>query len=189
MREEGLGPNGAMLYCMEYLEQNLDWLVDGLKELDGDYFVFDVPGQVGSTAWYPVMRSLGCDPDSSDCLSYFTSLQVELSTNHHGVSSSPGLQSASTFFPSRILLQQELTPPELILVLLICQLAAVHLTDSSHIVEPAKYISILILSLRTMLQLEMPHINVLTKMDILRSFGTLGESSSFSLPQLSRPQS
>lgn len=85
MREEGLGPNGAMLYCMEYLEQNLDWLVDGLKELDGDYFVFDVPGQVGSTAWYPVMRSLGCDPDSSDCLSYFTSLQVELSTNHNSL--------------------------------------------------------------------------------------------------------
>lgn len=63
------------------------------------------------------------------------------------------------------------------------------MTDSSHIVEPAKYISILILSLRTMLQLEMPHINVLTKMDILHSFGTLGESSSVSLPQLSRLQS
>lgn len=46
MREEGLGPNGAMLYVMEYLEQNLDWLVDGLRGLDGDYVVFDVPGQV-----------------------------------------------------------------------------------------------------------------------------------------------
>jgi GTPase SAR1 family protein len=46
MREEGLGPNGAMLYVMEYLEQNIDWLVNGLRGLEGDYVVFDVPGQV-----------------------------------------------------------------------------------------------------------------------------------------------
>lgn len=50
MDEHGLGPNGAMLYCMEYLEANFDWLVEGLerlrKETGGDYFVFDVAGQV-----------------------------------------------------------------------------------------------------------------------------------------------
>ena len=23
----GLGPNGAMIYCMQFLEQNIDWLV------------------------------------------------------------------------------------------------------------------------------------------------------------------
>jgi GTPase SAR1 family protein len=47
MNEFGLGPNGAMLYCMEYLEQNYDWLEERLKELGKDaYVVFDLPGQV-----------------------------------------------------------------------------------------------------------------------------------------------
>lgn len=47
MTEHGLGPNGAMLYCMEYLEANFDWLEEGLKGLGKDaYVVFDLPGQV-----------------------------------------------------------------------------------------------------------------------------------------------
>lgn len=47
MQEHGLGPNGAMLYCMEYLEENFDWLEEGLKALGDDaYVVFDLPGQV-----------------------------------------------------------------------------------------------------------------------------------------------
>jgi GTPase SAR1 family protein len=47
MDEHGLGPNGAMLYCMEYLEANFDWLEKGLEELGKDaYVLFDLPGQV-----------------------------------------------------------------------------------------------------------------------------------------------
>ena len=47
MNEFGLGPNGGMLYCMEYLEANYDWLEDRLKELGKDaYVLFDLPGQV-----------------------------------------------------------------------------------------------------------------------------------------------
>lgn len=47
MREHSLGPNGGMLYCMEYLEANFDWLEDRLKELGPDtYVLFDLPGQV-----------------------------------------------------------------------------------------------------------------------------------------------
>ena len=47
MSEHGLGPNGGMLYCMEYLEANYDWLEDRLKELGKDaYVLFDLPGQV-----------------------------------------------------------------------------------------------------------------------------------------------
>lgn len=46
MKEYGLGPNGAMLYCMEYLEANYDWLEDRLKELGDVYVLFDLPGQV-----------------------------------------------------------------------------------------------------------------------------------------------
>lgn len=32
MRDLGLGPNGGLVYCMEYLEQNLDWLKDKLDD-------------------------------------------------------------------------------------------------------------------------------------------------------------
>lgn len=46
MEEHGLGPNGGMLYCMEYLEANYDWLQDRLKELGDVYILFDLPGQV-----------------------------------------------------------------------------------------------------------------------------------------------
>lgn len=41
-----MGPNGAMLYCLEYLEKNVDWLVERLRGLKQKYLVFDFPGQV-----------------------------------------------------------------------------------------------------------------------------------------------
>lgn len=43
-----LGPNGGLIYCMEFLEKNFDWLKEKLKPLsdDGCYFLFDCPGQV-----------------------------------------------------------------------------------------------------------------------------------------------
>jgi len=47
MEKHGLGPNGGMLYCMEYLEANFDWLEGRLKELGEEaYVLFDLSGQV-----------------------------------------------------------------------------------------------------------------------------------------------
>lgn len=64
MEEYQLGPNGAMLYVAEYLEENVDWLIERLDEVlregkmgegdDGEedegvggaYVIFDTPGQV-----------------------------------------------------------------------------------------------------------------------------------------------
>ena len=47
MDKHGLGPNGGLLYCMEYLQVNFDWLEGRLKELGDDaYVLFDLPGQV-----------------------------------------------------------------------------------------------------------------------------------------------
>lgn len=48
-----------------------------------------------------------------------------------------------------------------------------------HAAAPAlayRYLSALLLSLNTMLHLELPHINVLSKMDLVRQYGSLGES-------------
>ena len=43
-----LGPNGSLIYCMEYLEKNTEWLktrLEAFKEQQ-HYFLFDCPGQV-----------------------------------------------------------------------------------------------------------------------------------------------
>ncbi|KAH9930481.1 cytoplasmic protein [Epithele typhae] len=121
MQEYGLGPNGGMLYCMEYLETNYDWLEDRLKELDkDDYVLFDLPGQ------------------------------VELSTNHPSVKNIIRRLTKSGF-----------------------RLAAVHLCDAHYVTDAAKYISVLMLSLRAMLHLELPHVNVLSKIDLIRQYGDL----------------
>jgi GTPase SAR1 family protein len=46
MAEFNLGPNGGMLYCLEFLEANFDWLEEALSKCTTGYFVFDLPGQV-----------------------------------------------------------------------------------------------------------------------------------------------
>ncbi|EPT05799.1 hypothetical protein FOMPIDRAFT_1111132 [Fomitopsis schrenkii] len=121
MTEHGLGPNGGMLYCMEYLEANFDWLEDGLRELGKDaYILFDLPGQ------------------------------VELSTNHDSVKNIVHKLAKSGF-----------------------RLAAVHLCDAHYVTDASKYISILMLSLRAMLHLELPHVNVLSKVDLITQYGDL----------------
>ena len=40
--------------------------------------------------------------------------------------------------------------------------------------DAPKYISVLLLSLRTMLHLELPHVNVLSKVDLITQYGDLG---------------
>ncbi|KZT07899.1 uncharacterized protein LAESUDRAFT_724368 [Laetiporus sulphureus 93-53] len=121
MNEHGLGPNGGMLYCMEYLEANYDWLEDRLKELGNDaYILFDLPGQ------------------------------VELSTNHESVKNIVHKLAKSGF-----------------------RLAAVHLCDAHYVTDAAKYVSVLMLALRAMLHLELPHVNVLSKIDLIQQYGDL----------------
>lgn len=105
-----------MLYAIEYLEANFEWLLQRLKELgDGAYVVFDLPGQ------------------------------VELSTNHASL--------------TRIVKRLEMEAG--------CRLVAVHLVDATHVLDAQRYVSLLLLCLRAMLHLELPHLNVLSKVDLL----------------------
>ncbi|OBZ77264.1 GPN-loop GTPase 2 [Grifola frondosa] len=121
MNEHELGPNGGMLYCMEYLEANYDWLEERLKELGSDeYILFDLPGQ------------------------------VELSTNHLSVKNIVHKLTKSGY-----------------------RLAAVHLCDAHYVTDASKYISVLMLALRVMLHLELPHVNVLSKVDLIQQYGDL----------------
>lgn len=120
MEEYGLGPNGGLIYCIEFLAKNLDWLKDKLAALGDVYILFDCPGQVELYTHHTGMKDLA------------QSLQQ---WNHH-----------------------------------IC---VVHLVDSHHCSDPAKFLSVLMVSLSTMCHLELPHINVLSKIDLIEQFGDL----------------
>jgi len=117
MEHYSLGPNGALMYCMEFLEENFDWLLDQLKSSAFNYFVFDCPGQ------------------------------VELYTHH---------RSMANIFNK--------------LESLGYHLCTVHLIDSHYCSEPTKFISTLMLSLNTMLQMGLPHVNVLSKADLFKQY-------------------
>ncbi|RHZ74165.1 hypothetical protein Glove_227g149 [Diversispora epigaea] len=126
MEELKLGPNGAMMYCIEFLEKNFDWLEEKLKALGESYILFDFPGQ------------------------------VELFTHHNSV---------------KVIIEK--------LQKLSYQLVTVHLVDAHYCTDPTKYISVLLLSLKTMIQIELPHINVLSKIDLMESYGNLAFNLDF----------
>lgn len=58
MGEYQLGPNGAILYALEELEHNLEWLEHGLEELGDDYILFDCPGQVELYTHHNSLRNI-----------------------------------------------------------------------------------------------------------------------------------
>ena len=49
-----LGPNGGLVFCIEYLRENMEWLEDELSQFDEDgYFIFDCPGKIEVYWFYP----------------------------------------------------------------------------------------------------------------------------------------
>ena len=121
MAEHGLGPNGALLYCMESLELNFEWLKERLEDFNQSesYFVFDFPGQ------------------------------IELFTNHQSV------------YNLLHRLEKELH----------FQMVAIHLADSTHCKEPSRFISLALLTLQSMMRLECPQVNIMSKFDKFDSIG------------------
>ena len=123
MDELGLGPNGGLMYCMEYLLQNLDWLQEQMEpqSSDGnteDYWLVDCPGQVELYTHVPIMRTI-----------------IDRMQNQWGFS--PG------------------------------SLVSVFCIDSTFCCDAQKMISGQLLALSAMIALELPHVNVLTKGDLL----------------------
>jgi len=58
MDEFELGPNGGIMYCMEYLHEHTDWLVDKLAALESHYIIFDCPGQVELFTHHTAMQDI-----------------------------------------------------------------------------------------------------------------------------------
>ena len=129
MQQLGLGPNGGLVYCMEYLEAHVEDLVQMIQHRilstaapdGGMYVLLDLPGQ------------------------------VELYT--HG-----------TAVPR---LLHQLTK------VLDLRLCGVQLIDAHYCTEAANFLSAALLGLTTMLRLELPMVNVLSKVDLLALYGPL----------------
>lgn len=140
MGNDNLGPNGGVLYALEELEHNFEWLEEGLKELGDDYVLFDCPGQ------------------------------VELYTHHNSLRNIFFKLQKMGYRVSAKTAMLWLHQPQ---VLTMTQLVVLHLSDSFCLIQPSLYISNLLLALRAMMQMDLPHINVLTKIDKVAEYEEL----------------
>lgn len=116
--ELAFGPNGALVFCFEYLTENVDWLEEQLGEDSDDYFLFDCPGQIELYTHLDVMKRL-----------------------------------------IRTLEAWEF------------RVCGVFLIDSQFLVDTSKFFSGVLSALAAMVNFEIPHVNVITKMDLLNRAG------------------
>ena len=118
MTELGLGPNGALVYCMEYLLENLeDWLQEQLDSFqDDEYLLLDCPGQLELYTHVPVMRRV---------------IDRMKQWGYDGT------------------------------------MVSVFCVDAAFLIDASKFISGSLLSLSAMVALELPHVTVLTKCDLM----------------------
>ena len=119
MEDVGLGPNGGLIYCFEFLMENLDWLTEALDSLTEEYLViFDMPGQIELYTHIPILPTL------VRFLSQPGSLDMRM--------------------------------------------AAVYLLEATFVVDRAKFFAGSLSAMSAMLMLEVPHINILSKMDLVK---------------------
>lgn len=58
MNELEYGPNGGLVYCFEYLLENMDWLEEELGGYEDDYLIIDCPGQIELYTHHPFLPTL-----------------------------------------------------------------------------------------------------------------------------------
>jgi GTPase SAR1 family protein len=115
MEAMNLGPNGGLVYCMEFLLDNIEWLEEALGDYDHDYLIFDCPGQIELYTHIPLMKKL-------------TKKLLEWNYN-------------------------------------IC---SVFVLDSHFATPPSKFVSGTLYCLSSMIQMETPQINLLSKIDLIK---------------------
>ena len=119
MEEMGLGPNGGLIYCFEFLMENLDFLTEALDSLTEEYLIIiDMPGQIELYTHIPILPGL---------VKFFT-------------------QSGA----------------------LDIRLCAAYLLEATFVVDRPKFFAGTLSAMSAMIMLEVPHINVLSKMDLVK---------------------
>lgn len=118
MEELHLGPNGGLIYCFEFLLQNMDFLTDELETLTDEYLVIiDMPGQIELYTHVPILPSLVKNLSRG-------SLNMNL--------------------------------------------CAAYLLESTFVIDRAKFFAGTLSAMSAMLMLEVPHVNILSKMDLVK---------------------
>lgn len=128
--ELGLGPNGALIYCFEFLLDNLDWLDEQIGDYSNDYLIFDCPGQVELYSHIPIVPML---------------------VKH---------------------LQQQLS----------FRLCCTYLLEAPFVIDRGKFFSGALSAMSTMIFLELPHINILSKIDLIKDTVSKRELKKFFNP-------
>lgn len=119
MEEMGLGPNGGLIYCFEFLMENLDFLTDAIDPLTEEYLIiFDMPGQIELYTHVPILPSL------ARFLTRGGSLDIRM--------------------------------------------CAAYLLEATFVVDRAKFFAGTLSAMSAMMMLEVPHINILSKMDLVK---------------------
>jgi GPN-loop GTPase len=115
MEELQFGPNGALIYCMEFLIQNLEWLQEQLDSfLEDDYLIIDCPGQLELFTHLPIFKSI-----------------VHILSNNGW------------------------------------NVCGVYLIDAVFLTDASKFIAANLMTLSCMIHLEIPYINLLSKVDLI----------------------
>eukprot|EP00347_Sterkiella_histriomuscorum_P009593 403340612 len=128
MEEYKMGPNGSMIYCMEFLETNIEWLEKKILEQSPTrYFIFDLPGQ------------------------------VEIYSNHQS------LQRIIAHLTKSLNLN----------------FSAIHLVDCTYLYDKNRFLASMTLSLTAIIGMQMPFINAITKIDLMKNFGRPDMNLSF----------
>lgn len=150
MKSMDLGPNGALLYCMDFLDNNFDWLLNEIKN---------------------AIKSTNCDQSVAKECPYLlidSPGQIELFTNHNSLKSVFNkLNSVS----KQNSLNTSIDESKEIDFKIDMRLVTVNIVDSIYTNESSKFISLVLNSLNSMIHLEMPHINVLSKIDLIQKYG------------------
>ena len=119
MEEMGLGPNGGLIYCFEFLMNNPAFLHDALEPLpETTLIIIDMPGQIELYTHIPVV------PQLVKTLTTAGSLGINL--------------------------------------------CATYLLESTSALDTARFFAGTLSAMSAMLMLEIPHVNVLSKMDLVK---------------------
>ncbi|WPH00459.1 GPN-loop GTPase 3 [Acrodontium crateriforme] len=118
MEELHLGPNGGLIYCFEFLLENLDFITDPLENVTEEYLIIiDMPGQIELYTHVPIV---------------------------------PNLIKALTRGSLNV------------------SMCAAYLLESNFIIDRAKFFSGTLSAMSAMLMMEIPHVNILSKMDLVK---------------------
>ena len=136
MEEMHLGPNGGLIFCFEFLLENLDnFLTDRLETVTDEYLIIiDMPGQIELYTHVPIVPALIRHLKGS-------SLNVSV--------------------------------------------CAAYLLESTFIVDRAKFFAGTLSAMSAMLMLELPHVNILSKMDLVKGQVARKELKRFIDPDIS----